>query len=192
MDSLFILNFKRDNFSSYTKSTIGVEFASKNLAIEDSIINAQIWDTAGQEKYHTLSKVYFRGAVGVLLVYDITDYHSFENIDYWMNMINNYTEEEVFVTLVGNKSDLVQARVVSTNKGKEKAIKYNCSFLEVSALNSSNVELAFHELVNNIYKKFKDIEGLNNNLKTKEDNQYYQKSKTISIINSQPKQTTCC
>ena len=94
--------------------TAGVDYKLKNIVLKEKSIKIQIWDTAGQEKYRTLTKSYFKGAAGIILVYDVCDKASFENIDYWIQMIRkNADDEHVELLLLGNKIDLINERVVS-------------------------------------------------------------------------------
>ena len=94
--------------------TAGVDYKLKNIVLGKKSIKIQIWDTAGQEKYRTLTKSYFKGAAGIILVYDVCDKASFENVDYWIQMIRkNADDEHVELLLLGNKIDLINERVVS-------------------------------------------------------------------------------
>eukprot|EP00806_Schmidingerella_arcuata_P006909 Macronucleus_7307.p1 GENE.Macronucleus_7307~~Macronucleus_7307.p1 ORF type:complete len:139 (+),score=7.50 Macronucleus_7307:1-417(+) len=96
-----------------TNSTIGVEFATHNVKIEDVLIRAQIWDTAGQERYRAITNTYYRQAIGVLLVYDISRRPTFESIGKWLQEVRDHADEKVAIILVGNKSDLEDKRAVS-------------------------------------------------------------------------------
>ena len=112
------------------------------------MIRAQIWDTAGEERYKSVSKVYYRSAVGALLLYDITSRKSFDNALDWLTRLKDNTQQDIVILLVGNKSDLVDQRVVSTQEGANFAQKHQLAFLETSALDSNNVELAFTTIIN--------------------------------------------
>jgi len=126
-----------------------VEFATKGMYIEDKYIKAQIWDTAGQEKFRAVTSVYYRGAMGALLVYDITKESSFLNLQIWMReLYDNVDKNNIVTMLVGNKSDLTSMREVPIEKGKKFAEKYNMSFMEVSALDNVNVKEAFQDIMN--------------------------------------------
>ena len=106
--------FTRDEFNLESKSTIGVEFATKNIPIDNKIIRAQIWDTAGQERYRAITSAYYRGAVGALLVYDISRAGTFANVERWLTELRDHAEPNIVVMLVGNKSDLRHKRQVET------------------------------------------------------------------------------
>ncbi|WBY60784.1 ras-related protein Rab-11A [Plasmodium yoelii yoelii] len=144
--------FTRDEFNLESKSTIGVEFATKSIQLKnDKIIKAQIWDTAGQERYRAITSAYYRGAVGALLVYDITKKNTFENIEKWLKELRDNADSNIVILLVGNKSDLKHLRVINDNDATQFAKKEKLAFIETSALEATNVELAFHQLLNEIY-----------------------------------------
>ncbi|KAJ3423597.1 ras-related protein rab11 [Anaeramoeba flamelloides] len=168
--SNLLSQFCRNEFNFESKSTIGVEFAARTLKIKDKTIKAQIWDTAGQERYRAITSAYYRGAVGALVVYDTTNYDSFGNINNWLTELKENSNENIVVMLVGNKIDLVNLRSVSITKGKEFADEYQLNFIETSAKDSTNVELAFTTILNKIYdriitKKKLEIEEKNNEVK---------------------------
>ncbi|XP_063934280.1 ras-related protein Rab-11B-like [Zophobas morio] len=145
--SNLLSRFTKNEFNLESKSTIGVEFATRTIEVEGKVIKAQIWDTAGQERYRAITSAYYRGAVGALLVYDIAKRETFENIRKWLKELKSHAEENIVVTIVGNKSDLRHLRAVTTDEAHEFAEKESLSFIETSALDSSNVETAF---INNL------------------------------------------
>ena len=98
-------------------STIGMEYATQTLNVDKHLIRAQIWDTAGQERYRAIANAYYRQAVGVLVVYDITERTTFENLDRWLNEIRTHADQQIVILLVGNKSDLARNRQVSYLEG---------------------------------------------------------------------------
>ncbi|KOB62733.1 hypothetical protein PFHG_04506, partial [Plasmodium falciparum HB3] len=150
--SNLLSRFTRDEFNLESKSTIGVEFATKSIQLKNNkIIKAQIWDTAGQERYRAITSAYYRGAVGALLVYDITKKNSFENIEKWLKELRDNADSNIVILLVGNKSDLKHLRVINDNDATQYAKKEKLAFIETSALEATNVELAFHQLLNEIY-----------------------------------------
>ncbi|XP_072267374.1 ras-related protein Rab-10-like isoform X2 [Pyxicephalus adspersus] len=134
-------------------STVGIDFKTKTIHIENTPIKLQIWDTAGQERFHTLSVSYFRGAQGFLLVYDITNTNSFENISLWMRDIKMKAGEEVEVVLLGNKCDKEDEREVSKERGEKLAWEYGIPFFETSAKENINIDKAFLNLSKAIYEK---------------------------------------
>ncbi|KAJ3427927.1 ras-related protein raba1f-like [Anaeramoeba flamelloides] len=141
----------RNEFDLQSKTTIGVEFATKTLQIDGKIIKAQIWDTAGQERYRAITSAYYRGAVGAILVYDITKYSTFENCERWLNELREHSSEEINIMLVGNKVDLKHLRAVALEKSTNFSDNHGISFLETSALDSTNVEKAYADLLHDIY-----------------------------------------
>jgi len=151
--SNILTRFTKNEFNLESKTTIGVEFATKTMSTEGRIIKAQIWDTAGQERYRAITSAYYRGAVGALLVYDITKYQTFANVEKWFEELKNNAESHIVVMLVGNKSDLKPLRAVSQEEAMAFAEKRGIAFIETSALDSSNVETAFHKVITEIYQQ---------------------------------------
>ena len=151
--SNILSRYVKDEFSSNSKSTVGVELGIKFLKIKNTKTKIQIWDTAGQERYRAITSSYFKGSNGCFIVYDITNEASFNNIENWYEQIQKETSQEIPILLVGNKCDLEEERKVPIEKGKEKAKNLNCAFFETSALKKINIDKIFEELVNNIYEK---------------------------------------
>ncbi|KMT02536.1 hypothetical protein BVRB_9g202230 [Beta vulgaris subsp. vulgaris] len=149
--SNLLARFARDEFYPNSKSTIGVEFQTQKIEINGKEIKAQIWDTAGQERFRAVTSAYYRGAVGALLVFDISRRQTFDNIGRWLNELHTHSDMNVVTILVGNKSDLKDAREVSTAEGKALAEAQGLFFIETSALDSSNVAAAFQTVVREIY-----------------------------------------
>jgi small GTP-binding protein len=112
----------------------------EQVSIEGKTIKAQIWDTAGQERYRAITSAYYRGAVGALLVYDITKEASFENVAKWLAELQENATADITITMIGNKTDLHGARAVSTEQGRAYAEEQRLAFIEASALNGGNVE----------------------------------------------------
>ncbi|CCJ31255.1 unnamed protein product [Pneumocystis jirovecii] len=129
-----------------SKSTIGVEFATRSIQVDGKTIKAQIWDTAGQERYRAITSAYV-GAVGALLVYDISKQTTFENIQRWLKELRDHADSNIVIMLVGNKSDLRHLRAVSTDDGKNFSTTNGLSFIETSALDSTNVDCAFQDIL---------------------------------------------
>merc|ERR1739849_65286 len=109
-------------------------------------------DTAGQERYRAITSAYYRGAVGALLVYDISKQVTFENVERWLNELRDHADSNIVIMLVGNKSDLKHLRAVPTDEAKAFAEKNNLSFIETSALDSTNVETPFHNILTEIHR----------------------------------------
>jgi len=150
-----LLRYANDSFSPTFITTIGIDFKIKNVDIDGTRIKLQIWDTAGQERFRTITSSYYRGAHGIIVVYDVTDAESFNNVKQWLHEIDRYAAENVNKLLVGNKSDLTAKRVVSTEQGKEFADSLGIEFLETSAKTSANVEQAFLTMASQIKARMK-------------------------------------
>ncbi|CAI8591068.1 unnamed protein product [Vicia faba] len=150
--SNLLSRFTKNEFSLESKSTIGVEFATRSIKVDDKVIKAQIWDTAGQERYRAITSAYYRGAVGALLVYDVTRHVTFENVERWLKELRDHTDTNIVVMLVGNKADLRHLRAVSTEDSTAFAEREHTFFMETSALESLNVENAFTEVLTQIYR----------------------------------------
>jgi len=141
--SCLLLRFADDTYTESYISTIGVDFKIRTIELNGKTIKLQIWDTAGQERFRTITSSYYRGAHGIIVVYDVTDQVSFNNVKQWLQEIDRYACENVNKLLVGNKSDLVTKKVVDINTAKEFADGLGIPFLETSAKNATNVEQAF-------------------------------------------------
>ncbi|KAG9284119.1 hypothetical protein G9A89_022893 [Geosiphon pyriformis] len=150
--SNLLSRFTRNEFNLESKSTIGVEFATRSIQVDAKTIKAQIWDTAGQERYRAITSAYYRGAVGALLVYDIAKRPTYENVNRWLKELRDHADSNIVIMLVGNKSDLRHLRAVPTEEAKQFAAENNLSFIETSALDASNVEVAFQNILTEIYR----------------------------------------
>ncbi|KAL7598799.1 ras-related protein Rab2BV [Lactuca sativa] len=150
--SNILSRFTRNEFCLESKSTIGVEFATRTIEVDGKTIKAQIWDTAGQERYRAITSAYYRGAVGALLVYDITKRPTFGNLQRWLRELREHADGNIVLMLAGNKSDLNHLRSVAEEDGQCLAEKEGLSFLETSALESYNIEKAFHTLLTDVYR----------------------------------------
>lgn len=150
--SNILSRFTRNEFCLESKSTIGVEFATRTLQVEGKTVKAQIWDTAGQERYRAITSAYYRGAVGALLVYDITKRQTFDNVLRWLRELRDHADSNIVIIMAGNKSDLRHLRAVSEQDGQALAEKEGLSFLETSALEAFNVDKAFHTILTDIYQ----------------------------------------
>lgn len=150
--SNILSRFTRNEFSLDSKSTIGVEFATKTIQIEGKTVKAQIWDTAGQERYRAITSAYYRGAVGAFLIYDITKRQTFENIQRWLRELRDHADSNIVIMMAGNKSDLKHLRAVSTEDAESMAEKEGLSFLETSALEAINIDRAFQTILAEIFR----------------------------------------
>ncbi|MBA0680354.1 hypothetical protein Goari_012059 [Gossypium aridum] len=150
--SQLLSRFTRNEFNIDSKATIGVEFQTKTLFIDHKSVKAQIWDTAGQERYRAVTSAYYRGAVGAMLVYDITKRQSFDHVAKWLEELRGHADKNIVIMLVGNKSDLASLRAVPIEDAKEFAQRESLFFMETSALEATNVESAFLTVVTEIYR----------------------------------------
>ncbi|KAL0398531.1 UNVERIFIED_CONTAM: Ras-related protein RABA1f [Sesamum radiatum] len=149
--SNLLSRFTKNEFSQESKSTIGVEFATRSIQVDDKVVKAQIWDTAGQERYRAITSAYYRGAVGALLVYDVTRNVTFQNVERWLKELRGHTDANIVIMLVGNKADLRHLRAVPTQEAKDFAEREKTFFMETSALEALNVDQAFTEVLTQIY-----------------------------------------
>jgi len=149
--SNILLRFTQNSFVQDSKSTIGVDFGNRVMDIQGKKLEAQIWDTAGQERYQAITSFQYRGAVGALLVYDITKHQTFVNAREWLKKVQEFGDSKIVISLVGNKCDLEHIRAVTTEEAREFAVANKLLFIETSALDATNVTAAFEELLENIY-----------------------------------------
>ncbi|CAI0383968.1 unnamed protein product [Linum tenue] len=149
-----MLLLQDDSYLESYISTIGVDFKIRTVEQDEKTIKLQIWDTAGQERFRTITSSYYRGAHGIIIVYDVTDEESFNNVKQWLSEIDRYASENVNKLLVGNKSDLTANRVVSYETAKKAfADEIGIPFMETSAKSSTNVEEAFMAMSADIKKR---------------------------------------
>ena len=146
--SSIVLRFSEDKFDDNQFATIGIDFKTKYIKIGDSSVKVLIWDTAGQEKFQNIAKQYYKGANGVLLIYDISSRKSFERINFWLKELKeNNRIDELFICLVGNKIDLEEKRVISKEEGENYAKENNISFFEVSARTGKGINDLFFRVI---------------------------------------------
>ncbi|XP_063930269.1 ras-related protein Rab-37-like isoform X1 [Zophobas morio] len=124
-------------------STVGIDFRNKVVTVDDAKVKLQIWDTAGQERFRSVTHAYYRDAHALLLLYDVTNKTSFDNIRAWLSEIREYAQDDVVIMLLGNKADCGGDREVRREDGERLAREYNVAFMETSAKSGQNVELAF-------------------------------------------------
>ncbi|KAI7751690.1 hypothetical protein M8C21_032363, partial [Ambrosia artemisiifolia] len=150
--SQLLARFARNEFSIDSKATIGVEFQTQSLVIDQKKVKAQIWDTAGQERYRAVTSAYYRGAVGAMLVYDMTKRQTFDHMTRWLEELRGHADKNIVIMLIGNKCDLASLRAVPVEDAQEFAERENLCFMETSALESTNVESAFLTALTEIYR----------------------------------------
>ena len=162
-----MLRYTDNIFNANHLTTIGIDFKIKMVQTDFGEIKLQIWDAAGQERFRTISSTYVKGSHCIILGYDVTDRHSFEQIrKYWYNFIMKHKGRDFpLMYLVGNKIDLIEERVVSDEEGKSLANDLNMKYFGVSAKTGENVDILFDDIVNSLIKKFiYPIEKIQKNL----------------------------
>lgn len=145
-----ITRFMYDCFDSTYQATIGVDFLSKTMYLEDRTVRLQIWDTAGQERFRSLIPSYIRDSTVAVIVYDITNVTSFKETCRWIEDVRVERGNEVIMVLVGNKTDLLDKRQVTTEQGEKMAKDMNIIFMETSAKVGYNVQLLFRRIAANL------------------------------------------
>jgi small GTP-binding protein len=173
-------------FSEESQSTVGVEFKPFVIPVDGQNVKLQIWDTAGQERFKSVSRAYFRNAVGAVLVYDITSDSSFDDLGEWLNDLQQLCNPNAYILLVGNKADLEDQRRVGTEQARDFADKHKLDYLETSALSGANVTDAFTRLAFAVAKKVSSgqIQNQGSGAKT-----------TAVQVETKPQETTagnCC
>jgi small GTP-binding protein len=192
-----ILNrYLKKSFDMETKATIGVDFFGDDIKIGNNFIKVQFFDTAGQEKYHSICSTYYKNCDGVLLLYDITDRESFEKLNYWLREILSNAEKKVKVLVIGNKNDLEEERKISENEGMDFATKNGLFFTETSALTNRDncVEKAFENIIfqitNDLQKENDDLELEKIRQKTVKFN--LDEGKLNKLANNNQNKSRCC
>jgi len=153
--SSLLLQFTEQFFHSEHETTVGVEFGTYLCQLDDQPVKLQIWDTAGQESFRAITRAYFRGAQGVLLVYDVTRRDSFDFLESWLEESRQNGERFATTLLIGNKCDLEEARQVRYDEGQAFAQQHGLLFLETSAKTALNVEEAFVKLARIVFDKYR-------------------------------------
>eukprot|EP01080_Neovahlkampfia_damariscottae_P004056 gene4056-7345_t len=145
-----ITRFMYDTFDTNYKATIGIDFLSKTIYLDDTTVRLQLWDTAGQERFRSLIPSYIRDSSIAIVVYDITSRKSFDNVDKWLMDIRSERGDDIVIMMVGNKSDLSEKREVTVEDGESKARDNNCLFLETSAKRGYNIKTLFTKVASEL------------------------------------------
>lgn len=184
--SCLLVRFVEDKFSPSFITTIGIDFKIKTVDINGKKVKLQLWDTAGQERFRTITTAYYRGAMGIILVYDVTDERTFANVKQWFKTVNDHANDDAQLLLVGNKSDM-DTRVVSYDQGEALAQELGLPFIESSAKDDSNVNEIFFTLAKLIQDKI-DRNAMSNNAGTSKDSSVKIKTGSESSSSS----SNCC
>eukprot|EP01100_Stratorugosa_tubuloviscum_P011810 TRINITY_DN5365_c0_g3_i1.p1 TRINITY_DN5365_c0_g3~~TRINITY_DN5365_c0_g3_i1.p1 ORF type:complete len:212 (+),score=104.63 TRINITY_DN5365_c0_g3_i1:111-746(+) len=192
--SCLLLQFTDNRFQPVHDLTIGVEFGAKVVPIDDKQIKLQIWDTAGQESFRSITRSYYRGAAGALLVYDVTRRDTFNHVTNWLAEVREHSNNNMTIMLVGNKSDLDARRVVTEEEGRTLAKEHNLMFMETSAKSGTNVQECFIETAKKINERVIAGEFDDGNSGVKIGPQHPSTSNVISPTATPPEVTQggCC
>ena len=159
--SNLLMKFANNKFTEDYQATIGVEFGAKNIELNDQIYRIQIWDTAGQENFRSITRAYYKNSVCAMVVYDITSHATFEHVQNWIEDIKNQSPKTVLIILIGNKTDLEDKRAVSFDEGNDFAIKNGIIFSETSAKTGDGIEEIFlksaKEIAKNMNENYYDL-----------------------------------
>ena len=183
-----MLRYADDTFRTKHISTIGVDFKIVNVKIGETTVKLQIWDTAGQDRFRTISSTYYRGAHGAIVVYDVTSSQSFYNVEHWINDMNAYNQN-VYKILVGNKDDdpngTSVSKIIETKEAQTLAKQLNVNSFETSAKEDINVREVFEDMAHELLKRYNLRKA---NLTMKKD----QSQQTIKLTKQKKKKKTCC
>ena len=159
--SNLLMKFAHNKFTDEHQATIGVEFGAKNVEIDNQLYRIQIWDTAGQENFRSITRAYYKNSVCAMVVYDITNMDSFRHVQNWIEDIRNQSPKTVLIILIGNKIDLEDKRVISYDEGSEFAIKNGIIFGETSAKSGDGIDDIFlksaKEIIKNMNENYYDL-----------------------------------
>ena len=175
--SCFLMRYSDNIFVENYITTIGLDYKLKYVQLDSGeTIKVQLWDTAGQDRYRTIAKNYYKGSHGILLLYDVTKENSFENIREWVQNIREEVYEKAIIFLIGNKIDKINERKITTEQGQKLAAEYNLPFFEASAKSGENIEEIFKNLYQKISEVYVDI----------------QKEKGAKLNSNNKKKIKCC
>ena len=157
--SSLILRYTEETFNSKLVNSIGVDFKMKKKEVDGKIIKVQIWDTAGHERFRSITYSYYRGANAIIIVFDLSDKKSFINITEWLKQIGKHAKENVFMFLVGNKSDLLDERKVTYEEAKQYADEHELPYIETSAKEGININELFDSSIKSFLTNAKNFGG---------------------------------
>ena len=164
----FLMRYADNTFQEIHMTTIGLDYKLKNVQLDDGkIVKIQIWDTAGQDRFRSITKNYYKGAHGIILIYDVTSRKTFENVQNWITQIKEEVSDKVNIILVGNKIDDEKNRKVTTEEGQKMAASCELEFFETSAKSGINIDTTFNELVKKTVEIYSKAEGKGEKLNSK-------------------------
>ena len=198
--SNILLRFSRNVFDPGHQATLGIEFANKHLLYNNNDYLVQVWDTAGQENFRSVTRAYYKASAVAMVVYDISNEESFQHIQNWIKDCRDLAPRTVQLILIGNKSDLEDQRAISKEKGEELARENNMLFFETSALNGNGVEEAFKKSIEAVDQKIRsgyyDLSNNNQGIKKmsneKEGNERIIDKRSLSIGKKKKKKNDLC
>ena len=156
----FLLRYVDDSFLDLHMATIGLDYRLKTLILEEQkIVKVQLWDTAGQDKFRAITRNYYKGASGIILIFDVTNVKSYENIKKWINEIKEEISEKVAIVLIGNKIDNLQERKISKEQGDKLASEIGVKFFETSAKTGEGINESVFFLVKKIFENDPDVKN---------------------------------
>jgi small GTP-binding protein len=193
--SNIMMRYTTGEFSSDMASTIGVEFFTKKVIVNNKDITVQVWDTAGQERFKSITRSIYHGAKAVIIVYDITNMESFNSIESWILEAKNHACPNAPICLVGNKNDLEHLRVVPGNKAANLAKENELLFFETSAANNKNISFVFDGLIKKVIENNIDTRPRNSEIKRPEfltiNNNVDLKNTTNNVKQEKKKESKC-
>jgi len=192
--SCLLLQFTDKRFQPIHDLTIGVEFGARSIQVDNKTIKLQIWDTAGQESFRSITRSYYRGAAGALLVYDITRRDTFNHLSRWLEEARQNSHQDMVIMLIGNKSDLSQRRQVTAEEGEKFAKDNGMIFSETSAKTAFHVEEAFIRTAQKIYENIQTgVYDVNNEIYGIKKGANETFDRPVNLDNgSDVERTTCC
>ena len=153
----FYMQYTENTFHEVHITTVGIENKTTNVTIENKTYKVQIWDTAGQERFRSITKNYYKGAHGIVLIYDVTNKDTFENVRKWIKQIKEEVDEKVSIILVGNKIDKEDQRVITKEQGESMAQEFGLTHYECSAKTGENVQQSLKDLVKTTVENFSKV-----------------------------------
>ena len=187
-----LLRFADNIFNETLQSTIGVDYKTRTIELEGKIIRLQIWDSAGQERFMNISPNFLRPAHGIIVVYDVTNQESFDNVRTWLQEIDCYASENVNKLLVGNKCDLTTKKVVDCTTAKKYAEELGFTFLETSVKNATNVQKVFMTITAEIKTRIDLLDTKKTFFKKPKKPSGHQTGNVNIELTSQPRSSSCC